>query len=50
VNEGPISSEGEVNRNFEAPGAGEISFLEYNTIIPIGRKKRTEFGTTRRFY
>jgi len=47
VGEGTISSEDGVVRNFKAPGAGEISLLEKQQIVPIGEEKRAEFGTTR---
>jgi len=30
----------EYSQNFNAPGAGKISLLEKNKIVPIGRKKR----------
>jgi len=40
--------ESSVKSNTEelVPRTGEISFLEKHQIVPIGRKKRTEFGTT----
>jgi len=42
-----ISSEEVIARNAKPLGAGEISILKKNAIVPIGRKKRAEFGTTR---
>jgi len=33
--------------NFIDSGAGQISLLEKNEIVPIGGKKRTKFGKTR---
>jgi len=37
--EGTISLENGILRNFEVPRAGEISLLEKNKIVPIGKKR-----------
>jgi len=45
ANEGAISSKDKVAWNFKVPRVGEISLLKNHQVIPIGVKKRTEFGT-----